>query len=32
VAKVAVDRRRLIWIWTYKIVDWTRLAIWRWWP
>lgn len=32
IAKVQVDRRRLLWIWSYKIVDWVRLAIWRWWP
>jgi multidrug efflux pump subunit AcrA (membrane-fusion protein) len=32
VAKIHVDRQRLIWIWTHKNVDWFRLAFWRWWP
>ncbi|WP_431024658.1 efflux RND transporter periplasmic adaptor subunit [Halomonas sp. H5] len=32
VAKVAVDERRLAWIWSYKIIDWLRLQLWRWWP
>lgn len=27
-AKIAIDRRRLIWIWSHKIVDWLRLIIW----
>ncbi|MFT6046524.1 MAG: multidrug resistance efflux pump, partial [Arenicella sp.] len=30
VAKIAVDDRRYIWIWTREMVDWWRLAIWRW--
>ena len=32
VAKIQVDRRRLIWIWTHEAVDWVRLALWRWAP
>lgn len=32
VGKIAVDRRRLLWIWTHEIVDWLRLAFWRWLP
>jgi multidrug resistance efflux pump len=32
VAKIQVERRRLIWIWTHKAVDWVRLALWRWTP
>ncbi|MBB3329600.1 multidrug efflux pump subunit AcrA (membrane-fusion protein) [Halomonas campaniensis] len=32
VAKVSVDERRLAWIWSYRIVDWFRLQLWRWWP
>ena len=32
VAKIDVDRRLLIWIWTHRILDWARLNIWRWWP
>jgi multidrug resistance efflux pump len=32
VAKVGVDRRRLIWIWTHRAVDWLRLTLWSWLP
>ena len=32
VAKIEVDQRRLIWIWTHDIVDWLRLTFWRWTP
>jgi biotin carboxyl carrier protein len=32
VAKVKVDRRRLIWIWTHRAVDWLRLTLWSWLP
>jgi multidrug resistance efflux pump len=32
VAKVEVDRRRLIWIWTHQVIDWIRLALWTWLP
>ena len=32
VGKVDVERRRLLWIWTHDIVDWLRLALWRWLP
>ncbi|MFC2993473.1 efflux RND transporter periplasmic adaptor subunit [Halomonas tibetensis] len=32
VAKVSVDERRRAWIWSYKIIDWFRLKLWRWWP
>ena len=32
VAKVNVDRRRLIWIWTHQITDWLRLKVWSWLP
>jgi hypothetical protein len=31
-AKVEVDRRRLIWIWTHDLIDWARLWIWSWLP
>jgi RND family efflux transporter MFP subunit len=31
IAKVEVDERRLIWIWTRGLIDWLRLAIWRYW-
>lgn len=32
VGKIEVDRRRLSWIWTHEIVDWVRLALWKWLP
>lgn len=32
VAKVTIDRRLLIWIWTHHIIDWFRLATWKWIP
>jgi multidrug resistance efflux pump len=32
IAKTDIDRRLLIHIWTDKLVDWVRLAIWRWLP
>jgi multidrug efflux pump subunit AcrA (membrane-fusion protein) len=32
VAKVVVDRRRLVWIWTHALFDWLRLELWKWLP
>ena len=32
VGKITVDRRRLFWIGTYKIVNWARLWLWKWIP
>ncbi|TFH41933.1 MAG: HlyD family efflux transporter periplasmic adaptor subunit [Lysobacterales bacterium] len=32
VGKVNVGERKLIWIWTHRIVDWLRLWAWTWWP
>jgi multidrug resistance efflux pump len=32
VGKITIDRRRLIWVWTHKAIDWLRLQLWRWWP
>ncbi|MCL7466538.1 HlyD family efflux transporter periplasmic adaptor subunit [Phaeovulum sp. NW3] len=32
VAKIEVGRERLVWIWTRGLVDWLRLAWWRWAP
>lgn len=31
IGKIHVERRKLIWIWTYKIVHWIRMFIWSWW-
>lgn len=30
IAKIEVDDRRYLWIWTREMVDWWRLLIWRW--
>jgi multidrug efflux pump subunit AcrA (membrane-fusion protein) len=32
VGKIDVDRRRLAWIWSHELVDWLRLALWKWMP
>ena len=32
VAKINVDERSLLWIWTHRITDWLRLWFWTWWP
>ncbi len=32
VGKIHVEQRRMIWIWTHKIVHWVRMWIWSWWP
>ena len=32
VGKISIDRRKLIWVWTHKAVDWLRLQIWKWKP
>ncbi len=31
VGKIAIGQRRLLWIWTHKLVDWLRLQLWSWW-
>ncbi len=30
VAKIHVDRRRYVWIWTRELINWLRLWSWRW--
>lgn len=32
IAKTNVDRRRLGWIWSHKLIDWVRLKVWAWLP
>jgi len=32
IGKITIDRRRLIWVWTHKAIDWLRLQVWRWFP
>jgi hypothetical protein len=29
-AKISIEDRLYIWIWTRQMVDWWRLVIWRW--
>jgi hypothetical protein len=30
VARIDMDERRVIWIWTRKLQSWVRMAVWRW--
>ena len=32
VGKINIDKRKLIWIWTYKITHWMRMFFWTWLP
>jgi multidrug resistance efflux pump len=32
VGKIQVDRRKLFWIWTHKLVHWVHMWVWSWWP
>ena len=32
VAKIDIGQRRLIWIWSHKLIDWFRLWTWSWMP
>lgn len=32
VAKITIDRRSLIWIWTRRLIDWVRIFVWTWVP
>jgi multidrug resistance efflux pump len=32
VGKVVIEERRVIWIWTYRLVNWMRLFVWTYWP
>lgn len=32
VGKLEVGERKLIWIWTYPLVQWVKLKLWSWWP
>ena len=32
VGKITVGDRKLIWIWTHKIIEWIRMFVWAWWP
>jgi multidrug resistance efflux pump len=32
IGKITIERRKLIWVWTHKAIDWVRMQLWRWWP
>ena len=32
VGKIDIGERRLLWIWTHRMLDWLQLQIWAWWP
>jgi RND family efflux transporter MFP subunit len=32
VGKIFIDERKIVWIWTRKLVDWARLTLWSWLP
>ncbi len=32
VGKIAAGERKLVWIWTHPLIDWLRLAAWKWLP
>ena len=32
VGKILIGERRLIWTWTYKLINRLRLWAWTWWP
>ena len=32
VGKVEVGERSILWVWTHPVLDWLRLALWRWLP
>jgi multidrug resistance efflux pump len=32
VAKLSVEDRSLVWIWTRSLVDWVRMSLWTWLP
>ncbi|HEY9238480.1 MAG TPA: HlyD family efflux transporter periplasmic adaptor subunit, partial [Burkholderiaceae bacterium] len=32
VGKVEVGERQVLWVWTHSLVEWVRLALWRWLP
>jgi hypothetical protein len=32
VGKIEIAERRLLWIWTHRMIDWLKLQAWAWWP
>ncbi len=31
IGKIDIERRKLAWIWTHRLIDWLRLWVWSWW-
>lgn len=32
IGKIGIDRQKLIWIWSHRLLDWLRLTFWSLWP
>ena len=32
IGKIDIGERKLIWIWSHKLIDWFRLLVWTWTP
>jgi hypothetical protein len=32
IAKIEIDQRPLLWVWTRGLVEWLRLRLWEWTP
>ena len=32
IGKIDIGERKLIWIWSHKLIDWFRLLAWTWTP
>ena len=32
VGKIDIGERRLLWVWTHRMLDWLKLQVWAWWP
>lgn len=32
IGKIELGERKLMWIWTYKLLNWLRVWTWSWWP
>jgi hypothetical protein len=30
VGKIEIGQRHLVWIWTHRLVNWLRIAVWSW--
>ena len=32
VGKVEIGKRKIIWIWTHRLVEWVKVSVWKWMP